>query len=209
MKKCPYCAEEIQSEAIVCRYCGRDLTSKSIPTYGAASVDSLENKKVAARTQTVAKHQIGYIEQNLTPGEQITLRAKMSWAMFFIPTVMILLGIILSFSVKNNGGCAIAFLIFVVGLIGFFQAIITYSTTEFAVTNKRVIAKTGLIRRRSLELMLTKVESIVVNQSVLGRILNYGVIVVVGTGGTRESFHNIAGPMDFRKRINIQIAGVK
>ena len=84
----------------------------------------------------------------------------------------------------------------------------SYKTTEFAVTNKRVIAKTGWIRRRSLELLLTKVESIGVSQPIMGRVFNYGTITVVGTGGTREPFHNIVEPMGFRKRVNAQIEGL-
>jgi len=74
-------------------------------------------------------------------------------------------------------------------------------TSEFAVTNKRVIIKVGLIRRDTLELLLNKVESIGVDQTVTGRIVGYGSIVVVGTGGTRETFRNIARPLDFRKQV--------
>jgi uncharacterized membrane protein YdbT with pleckstrin-like domain len=95
-----------------------------------------------------------------------------------------------------------------VGLASILNSIIIFNTTDFAVTDTRIIAKTGFLRRRSLELMLTKVESILVNQSIAGRIFNYGVIVVVGTGGTKESFPYINDPMEFRKRINAQIAGI-
>ena len=70
------------------------------------------------------------------------------------------------------------------------------------------IAKTAFLRRRFLELTLTKVESILVNQSISGRIFNYGVIVVVGTGGTKESIPYINDPMEFRMRINARIAGI-
>jgi len=75
------------------------------------------------------------------------------------------------------------------------------------VTDKRVIAKTGFLDRRSVDLLLSKVESIGVNQPIMWRMFNYGTIVVVGTGGTEEGFPNIADPMDFRKCINTQIAG--
>jgi len=73
-------------------------------------------------------------------------------------------------------------------------------TSEFAITNKRLIIKTGLISRHTLEMNLSKVESINVDQSILGRMLDYGSIAIIGTGGTREPFDNIAHPMEFRRQ---------
>ena len=72
-------------------------------------------------------------------------------------------------------------------------------TDEFAITNKRIIVKTGLIQRHTLEMNLSKIESVNVDQSIMGRILGYGTITIIGTGGTRESFPNIQRPMEFRK----------
>ena len=71
-------------------------------------------------------------------------------------------------------------------------------TSEFAVTTKRVFVKTGIVSRRSVELLLPKVESIQVDQGILGRLLNYGTITVVGTGGTRDPLKKIAAPMAFK-----------
>jgi uncharacterized membrane protein YdbT with pleckstrin-like domain len=73
------------------------------------------------------------------------------------------------------------------------------ATSEFAITTKRVIIKVGLIARRTLEMNLSKIETVNVDQSVIGRILDYGSIIVIGTGGTHEVFHDIASPMEFRK----------
>lgn len=73
-------------------------------------------------------------------------------------------------------------------------------TSEFAITNKRIIIKVGLISRRTLEMNLNKIESVNVDQGILGRILGYGTIVVIGTGGTREPFASISNPIEFRKR---------
>ena len=94
----------------------------------------------------------------------------------------------------------------------FFQAYlryITYSTSEFGVTNKRVLVKVGFIKRHSLETLLTKVEGISVDQGILGRILGYGSIVITGTGGTKEPFHKINAPFEFRKQVQEQIATVQ
>lgn len=71
---------------------------------------------------------------------------------------------------------------------------------EFAITNKRIIVKTGLISRKTLEMNLNKIESVNVDQSILGRMLGYGSITIIGTGGTREEFPNITNPIEFRKK---------
>lgn len=71
---------------------------------------------------------------------------------------------------------------------------------EFAITNKRIIVKTGLISRKTLEMNLNKIESVNVDQSILGRMLGYGTIRIIGTGGTREEFPNISNPLAFRKK---------
>ena len=68
---------------------------------------------------------------------------------------------------------------------------------EFAVTNKRVIVKTGLISRKTLEMNLSKIESVNVDQSIFERLLGYGTITIIGTGGTKESFLNIVEPLLF------------
>ncbi len=87
------------------------------------------------------------------------------------------------------------------------QAAIVIFTTEFAITNRRVVAKTGFIRRHTLEMLLPKIESVSVNQNVLGRLLNFGTVTVTGTGGIRESFRGIIEPVGVRKNINQIIEG--
>jgi uncharacterized membrane protein YdbT with pleckstrin-like domain len=85
------------------------------------------------------------------------------------------------------------------------SSFINFSASEFAVTNHRAIAKVGFIRRNSLEVLLSKIEAIQVNQDILGRILGYGSITVSGTGGTRDPFHNISDPLELRRKIQEQI----
>src|SRR5262249_4503313 len=74
-------------------------------------------------------------------------------------------------------------------------------TSEFAVTTTRLIFKVGLIARYTTELLLSKVESIGVNQGLLGRLLGYGDLTVTGTGGAREVFHRVGDPIDFRNHV--------
>src|SRR5262249_28664278 len=83
----------------------------------------------------------------------------------------------------------------------FIAPLIQRATSEFAVTNRRLIIKLGLISRRTVELNLSRVESIEVHQGVLGRLLDYGTISVNGTGGTIESFNAIAHPLEFRRAV--------
>jgi len=81
----------------------------------------------------------------------------------------------------------------------FIAPLIENWTSEFAITNKRVVIKLGLISRKTLEMNLSKIESVNVDQSIMGRILGYGAITIIGTGGTRETFTDISDPMQFRR----------
>ncbi len=71
---------------------------------------------------------------------------------------------------------------------------------EFVVTNKRIICKTGIFSRRTLEMNLNKIETVNVDQSIFGRMFGYGTITIIGTGGTREAFTNISNAVEFRKK---------
>jgi uncharacterized membrane protein YdbT with pleckstrin-like domain len=72
-------------------------------------------------------------------------------------------------------------------------------SSEFVITNRRIIIKTGFISRRTFEMNLSKIESVNVDQSFFGRIFGFGSMTIIGTGGSRESFHNISKPLEFRK----------
>ena len=98
---------------------------------------------------------------------------------------------------------------FLIAIIWAASAFIRFKTAEFGITNKRVLVKVGFIRRTSLETLLTKVEGIQINQGIMGRILNYGTIIVKGTGGTSNPFHKIEAPFEFRKKVQEQIAMIQ
>ncbi len=80
-------------------------------------------------------------------------------------------------------------------------AFIKRQSSDFAVTNKRVMMKSGVMTTRSVELLLNKIEAIAVDQSLLGRMFGYGNIVVTGSGGTREAFSHIQSPLEFRRAV--------
>ncbi len=154
---------------------------------------------------------MGYAEKHLMEGERIVYRARLHRMIFVPPLILALIGAgaatwIYSYfkNPQAAGIVGVAFLI--VALLVAFPRCIRYVSSEFVVTNKRVIVKVGLIQRETLELVLTKVETIGVEQSVLGRILNYGTIIVTGTGGTKEPFKDIARPLQFREQVQSQLA---
>jgi uncharacterized membrane protein YdbT with pleckstrin-like domain len=88
---------------------------------------------------------------------------------------------------------------FGLGLIFLIKAYVRYKTTELAITTKRVIVKFGLIRRSTIEININKVESIQVDQEILGRLFNFGTLVIAGAGNPQAPIAGISGPMEFRK----------
>ena len=88
---------------------------------------------------------------------------------------------------------------FGVGLIFLAIAYVRYKSVELAVTTKRVMVKHGFIKRQTVEMNLNKVESIQVEQGVLGRMFNFGTLVIAGTGASHAPLAGIADPMGFRK----------
>lgn len=125
-----------------------------------------------------------YIESNLLAGEGVKHTGHTSlWAL--LPAII--LGFIL--------------LPVFIGPIFWIWAAIRYYTTEIAITNKRVIAKFGLIQRKTVEMNLNRVESVQVDQGILGRIFNYGSILVSGAGDPKTPVPGISAPLSFRKKV--------
>lgn len=156
---------------------------------------------------------MGYIDANLMGGERIVHRSKLHWIVFLGPIVFFLIAFIIALMFFVTGkdvavGIFSTF-IFLMAIIWAVGAFITFKTSEFGITNKRVLIKVGFISRNSLETLLTKVEGIQVEQGILGRIFNYGTIMVKGTGGTSNPFHKIEAPLEFRKKVQEQIASIQ
>ena len=148
---------------------------------------------------------MSYVDSSLMPGETVKWRTQLHKIMFVVPSILAIGVAIVGFWLFHKGFDAIyTGLSIIIALIILLPACIKYTTSEFAVTNKRVIVKIGFIQRQTMETLLQKIEAISVDQTVLGRILNYGTISIIGTGGTKESFVNIANPLDFRRSIQEQ-----
>ena len=140
---------------------------------------------------------MGYIESNLLPNETVVQRAHLHWIVFLKAAAVVAVGLGLLYFEPR----AIGFIVIGIGLVMAVPPFLERTTSEFGVTSKRVIIKVGLIQRRTLELLIRQVEAISVEQSLTGRILNFGTITLTGTGGVRETFHNIANPLEFRRSI--------
>lgn len=143
---------------------------------------------------------MGYIENNLLPGEHVVYWARLHLIIFLAPAILALIGL-----AALTASWIPAVVILLVALVLGLDRYIRLRTSEFAVTNRRVLIKTGLIRRHTLELLLGRVETVGVDQGIFGRIWNYGTITVIGTGGTRELFPGIAKPLEFRKAVQDQL----
>lgn len=84
------------------------------------------------------------------------------------------------------------------GILCFLYAFTVYKTTEMAFTNKRLIAKTGFIRRKTVEVKINRIESLQVDQSILGRLFNYGTLILSGAGTPQAPIHGLKDPLAFR-----------
>jgi acyl-coenzyme A synthetase/AMP-(fatty) acid ligase len=160
-----------------------------------------------------------YIESNLVPGETVIYQTRLHWIVMLWQMVLgcLLLGLpgvlLLYYALSQPGmesrtlhimeGGGVALL--VCGVVAILSGMVRQNATEMAVTNRRVVIKTGLASRKTIEMLLNKVESIEVNETAFGRMLGYGTIVVIGTGGTPEPFHKLAHPLEFRSQVQQQI----
>jgi len=141
-----------------------------------------------------------YVAEILSPGERLVYEGHLSWLailpMLVGAVVLIVAGAVLTFSTVPVG-----IALMVLGLIWIGVALIRRNSTELAVTDRRVIAKFGFISRSTVELNLTKLESVRVEQSVMGRICNYGSVYVTGTGSTMDPIPFISDPIKFRQAV--------
>src|SRR5947207_12500054 len=158
---------------------------------------------------------VGYVENNLITGEAVTYRARLHWILFVKPTlialVIIAIGGLVFYAAESRGGLSteaalgLWLAVLIVAAVPVLAAVINWRSAEFAVTNKRVILKTGFIQSKTEEMFLNKIESVGVDQSISGRILGFGTIVIRGTGGSLEPFHRVSSPLRFRNEIQEQI----
>jgi membrane protein YdbS with pleckstrin-like domain len=150
---------------------------------------------------------MSYLDDHLLDGERIVYRAHLHWTTFLKSILVILLGAALAvvlYLYQPNywwAGAALAG----VGLLLAIPPLIRYNSTEFAVSNKRLLSKVGFVERESDETLLSKIEAVAVDQGIVGRMLGFGTLTITGTGGTEEAFPRISNPLEFRRQIQGQV----
>ena len=150
---------------------------------------------------------MSYLKQVLQPGETVLAESKPHWKVylnfFFMVALALALAVAACFASSELQVPVLiaAGIIAAIGLLSGAGAAIHRATTELAVTDHRVIYKTGIFSRHTVEMNRTKIESVDVEQSIGGRIFGYGTIILRGTGGTLEPIRGIANPLGFRSAI--------
>ena len=139
---------------------------------------------------------MSFIEKNLSANERIVYKAKLHWYIYLRGIFLIVLGLLIGKA--SYGACG--FLCFI-GVISLFLAFMLSSSSEFAVTNKRIILKTGFIKRKFIEIQLNKSEGLQIEEGVMGRMLGFGSLKIT-SGGVTEVFRPVAKPFEFKKQVN-------
>jgi uncharacterized membrane protein YdbT with pleckstrin-like domain len=151
---------------------------------------------------------MGYVEHVLQPGEEIKHISRLTWIIYLPGIVLMIVGLIglmlLPHGQPNPFLVAIVAVVAALGGINIFYAWFRRWTTEIAVTNRRVIYKRGFIRRHTIEMNMDKIESVDVDQSIMGRLFDYGTITVHGTGTGIEPLYKIDSPIEFRNNVTAQ-----
>ena len=148
---------------------------------------------------------MSYVQRVLQPGEQIRRISSIHWIVYWPGVAVALLGVIAYWfnEARYLPGLwqytAYALALLAVALL--IQEWFRCWVTEIAVTNRRVIYKKGLVRRQTNEMNMDKVESVKINQSILGRMLDYGDVTILGTGEGFETLRTISSPIQLRNSI--------
>ena len=150
---------------------------------------------------------MSYVQRVLQPGEVVRHTASAHWIVYWPGAVFIVLALVAlvwaGFLPENLARWVhwLAALLTAVGIVFLIREWFGWWTTEIAVTNLRVIYKTGLVKRRTKEMNMDKVESVRIEQSILGRMLDYGSVTILGTGEGFETLHTISSPIELRNSI--------
>lgn len=146
---------------------------------------------------------MGYVDTNLVANEKVVRVGKVHWGIYIPGAIWAVLGTLLMIA----DAAPVGVFFFMIGGLVLVRAFLYAYSTELAITDKRVIAKFGLVRRQTVELLHSKVEGLSVDQGILGRVLDFGTVVVNGTGSGRTPIRGISQPLEFRKSALAEIEG--
>jgi len=149
---------------------------------------------------------MSFVSQNMGVGEEIVFETRLHWLSFTKTIVLSSLSVVMiSLYVPSDGKGMAGILAAIVVCAVAVPELITYLTSEFCVTSRRVVSKSGFIHRSTTEILISMMEAVEVRQSVFGRIFGYGTISAVGQGGTKNPISFVAKPLEFRKAVYAQI----
>jgi uncharacterized membrane protein YdbT with pleckstrin-like domain len=148
---------------------------------------------------------LGYVEHVLQPGEEIKHVSRLTWILYLPGLILVAIGlvgwVIFTSSQSNQIAPALMGVVCLLGVASILLAWFSRWTTEIAVTNRRIVYKRGFIRRHTIEMNMDKIESVDVDQSIMGRLFNYGTLTVHGTGTGIEPLYQIDSPIEFRNSV--------
>ncbi len=164
---------------------------------------------------------MAYIEGSLLKGEKIVFISKPHWVVFVPSMVIMVLALLVwvfgpvfftasyNLNISLLRGYSFSQLIGVVAVLialySFCKAFVIFNSSEYGITNRRIVMKRGFVQRNVLELFIRRLEAVNISQTIAGRLFGYGTIVVIGTGGTRDYFMDIPYPTQFRQMIQQQM----
>jgi uncharacterized membrane protein YdbT with pleckstrin-like domain len=147
-----------------------------------------------------------YVDRVLQEGETVRHVATISWV-GYLPGLLlwVIAGILLAILPSSPSArlfvLMVALIVFAIGTVLLVRAWWRRFTTEIAVTDRRIIYKRGFVRRYTVEMHMDKVESVDVDQSIWGRLCNFGDVIIHGTGVGLEPLRKIDRPLDLRNHI--------
>ncbi len=147
---------------------------------------------------------MSFIEKNLQPGEQIMFRTKKHIIIFLVPVLWTLLIFIFLFN-SNPFIQKAAFLAAICAIATWSKELLNYYTSEFAVTDKRIVMKEGFFFRHTNETRLTTIANVTINQNLLAQMLDYGTVLINTFGGETDPFSQIASPIQFQNHALAQL----
>jgi membrane protein YdbS with pleckstrin-like domain len=199
---CHHCGAALADQDRFCAFCG---TQKRESVAG----PSIDARLTEHRPGQSLGGVLSYVTDNLVVSKNVLFQTRQHWIRLVGPAIfaacMLSFSLIAAFQDAPAFG-AIALLTFLLAVIVVGVSFLRWKATEYAVTSKRLIVKSGIITHNREEIMVDKVESIGVDQGCWGRQLDDGTLVLRGTGSTFEPFFHVPSPMEFRKCILVQAA---
>ena len=148
-----------------------------------------------------------YSRSTLAPNETPFYRTSLHWIIFvrfgiIALLVFLFVGMPLAIGVQVLTGSELGWFVLPLAVLILVPPTLAFASSELVITDRRVLIKTGVIRRQTLEMFISKIESVGVDQGFFGRMFDYGSVLVRGTGGFEQGFEAIAAPLEFRRWVH-------